>query len=110
MGSPPRRNGMFNFKSFITVGTLLLASSAFAQNNPPPPPGPPPGECTGGLCGSPNQSGGGCGCGCGCSILINFTDQGDTYQYADDFDDDAIEDDFDNCPFTFNSTQVDADG
>jgi MYXO-CTERM domain-containing protein len=100
---------MFNFKSFITVGTMLLASSAFAQNNNKPPP-PPPGECTGGLCGAPNQSGGGCGCGCGCSILINFTDQGDTYQYADDFDDDAIEDDFDNCPFTFNSTQIDSDG
>ena len=22
-------------------------------------------ECDGGLCGTPNQSGGGCGCGCG---------------------------------------------
>jgi MYXO-CTERM domain-containing protein len=68
------------------------------------------GECTGGLCGTPNQSGGGCGCGCGCSILIAFTDQGDTYQYADDFDDDGIEDDQDNCPFTFNPDQADSDG
>lgn len=99
---------MFNFKSVLVAGTFLFAGlvapPAAAQD------APPGGECTGGLCGSPNQSGGGCGCGCGCSILINFTDQGDTYQYADDFDDDAIEDDFDNCPFTFNSTQVDVDG
>lgn len=83
--------------------TLLgTATSSNAQT--------PNGECSGGLCGAPNQSGGGCGCGCGCSILINFTDQGDTYQYADDFDDDGIEDDFDNCPFTFNPDQGDGDG
>ena len=86
---------------FVVSTVLLMAGGAYAQDD---------GECSGGLCGAPNQTGGGCGCGCGCSILINFTDQGDTYQYADDFDDDAIEDDFDNCPFTFNSTQLDGDG
>ena len=42
-------------------------------------------------CGTPEQSGGGgCGCGGG-SILVNNTDLGDTYQYADDYDDDGIE-------------------
>ncbi|OGQ17786.1 MAG: hypothetical protein A2138_02965 [Deltaproteobacteria bacterium RBG_16_71_12] len=86
---------------FTVFATMTLSLAAFAQDN---------GECTGGLCGTPEQSGGGCGCGCGCSILIAFTDQGDTYQYADDFDDDGIEDDFDNCPFAFNPTQLDGDG
>jgi len=68
-----------------------------------------PGECSGGLCGTPNESGGGCGCGCG-SILIANTDMGDTYQYADDYDEDGLEDDFDNCPFVPNRDQVDNDG
>ena len=46
----------------------------------------PDAECSGGACGTPKQSGGGgCGCGGG-SILINNTDLGDTYQYADDFE------------------------
>jgi len=101
-------------KLFTIIATvLLLAGNALAagggnnqgQNN-----NNQGGECTGGLCGTPNQSGGGCGCGCGCSILVAFTDQGDTYQYADDFDDDGIEDDFDNCPFAFNPDQGDGDG
>ncbi len=74
----------------------------------------PNGECTGSstdpACGAPDQSGGGgCGCGGG-SILINFTDQGDSYQYADDYDDDAWEDNSDNCPFETNADQVDGDG
>lgn len=86
--------------------STLFATAAFAQGNA----GDQQGECTGGLCGTPNQSGGGCGCGCGCSILINQTDIGDTYQYADDYDDDGWEDDFDNCPFANNGDQVDADG
>lgn len=68
-----------------------------------------PGECTGGLCGTPEESGGGCGCGCG-SILIANTDMGDTYQYADDYDEDGLEDDFDNCPFVPNRDQADHDG
>jgi hypothetical protein len=66
-------------------------------------------ECNGGLCGTPNQSGGGCGCGCG-SVLVAMTDRGDTYQFADDFDGDGIEDEFDNCPFMGNYAQADADG
>ncbi len=68
-----------------------------------------PGECTGSMCGTPDESGGGCGCGCG-SILIANTDLGDTYQYADDCDDDGIEDDYDNCPFAANLNQADGDG
>ena len=68
------------------------------------------GECSGGLCGTPDQSGGGgCGCGGG-SILIANTDEGDTYQYADDYDEDGLEDDYDNCPFAANNSQVDSDG
>ena len=76
------------------------------------------GECSGGLCGTPNQTGGapcvdgncaGGGCGGG-SILIANTDEGDTYQYADDYDEDGIEDDFDNCPFANNKSQIDTDG
>ncbi|MDP2342392.1 MAG: thrombospondin type 3 repeat-containing protein [Deltaproteobacteria bacterium] len=72
------------------------------------------GECTGSsndpACGAPEQSGGGgCGCGGG-SILVAFTDQGDSYQYADDFDDDGFEDNSDNAPFDFNPDQLDTDG
>jgi hypothetical protein len=65
-----------------------------------------------GQCGTPEQSGGGCGCGCGCgcSILVNNTDLGDTYQYSDDYDDDGLEDPFDNCAFAMNPDQADADG
>ncbi len=70
---------------------------------------PLPGECTGQLCGTPDESGGGCGCGCG-SILIANTDLGQTYQYADDYDEDGIEDDYDNCPFLPNLGQGDRDG
>ncbi len=63
-----------------------------------------------GQCGTPNQSGGGgCGCGGG-SILVNNTDLGDTYQYADDYDDDGIEDPFDNCVRVRNVDQTDGDG
>lgn len=83
------------------VLALIAAPASLAQN--------PGGECSDSLCGAPEQSGGG-GCGCGGSILINYTDQGDTYQYADDFDDDAIEDAFDNCAFAFNPDQLDTDG
>ncbi|MBN2498572.1 MAG: thrombospondin type 3 repeat-containing protein [Deltaproteobacteria bacterium] len=87
----------------LTGLLLVIAVPAWAQA---------PGECSGGLCGTPDESGGGgCGCGCGCgSILIANTDLGDTYQYADDYDEDGIEDDFDNCPFSENRGQDDADG
>ncbi len=61
-------------------------------------------------CGTPQQSGGGGGGGGGGSILINNTDLGDTYQYADDYDDDGVEDPYDNCPWVANPDQVDDDG
>jgi uncharacterized protein (TIGR03382 family) len=93
-----------NISAFAAVAFFATAAAAQDNNNNDG------GECTGGLCGTPDQSGGGCGCGCGCSILIAYTDQGDTYQYADDFDDDGIEDNFDNCPFVFNPDQADGDG
>jgi hypothetical protein len=60
-----------------------------------------------GDCGTPNQSGGGGGGG---SILIANTDLGDTYQNADDYDDDGIEDSFDNCIRQPNTDQFDRDG
>jgi hypothetical protein len=87
----------------LAAMALFIAVPAMAQDDAAP------GECSGGLCGTPDESGGGCGCGCG-SILIANTDLGDTYQYADDYDEDGIEDDFDNCPFLANRDQVDADG
>ena len=91
---------------FATVSTLVLAAQPLLAQ------APPSGECTGDstdpACGAPEQSGGGCGCGGG-SILINYTDQGDSYQYADDFDDDGVEDGQDNAPFDFNPDQLDSD-
>ena len=72
---------------------------------------PPSFECDNnhGTCGTPNMSGGGGGGGGG-SVLIAFTDLGDTYQHADDFDDDGIEDPQDNCPRIRNMDQLDQDG
>jgi len=97
---------------FVTLAIFTLAlfspSLAFAQGG---------GECPNGLCGTPNQSGGAgggscvagiCSGGCG-SVLVAMTDRGDTYQFADDFDGDGIEDEFDNCPFVTNYAQVDTD-
>jgi hypothetical protein len=83
---------------------FLFAGNTNAQDDPPY-------ECDDnfGECGTPQQSGGGGGGGGG-SILINNTDLGDTYQYADDYDDDGIEDPFDNCPFEANPIQADDDG
>jgi len=63
-----------------------------------------------GECGTPEQSGGGCGCGCGGSILVANTDLGDTYQDADDYDNDGHEDPYDNCVRYYNPDQGDADG
>ena len=60
-----------------------------------------------GDCGTPSQSGGGAGEG---SVLIANTDLGDTYQNADDFDDDGIEDSSDNCMRVSNPDQLDRDG
>ena len=59
-------------------------------------------------CGTPDQSGGGGG-GKG-SVLIANTDLGDTYQNADDYDDDGIEDSYDNCMRYPNPDQLDMDG
>jgi hypothetical protein len=59
-------------------------------------------------CGTPEQSGGGGG-GKG-SILIANTDLGDSYQHADDFDDDGVEDPSDNCMRMPNPDQTDRDG
>jgi MYXO-CTERM domain-containing protein len=96
---------MSNKLLLSTLGLMLAAAPAWAQDS-----GDNQGECSGGLCGTPDQSGGGgCGCGGG-SILINNTDIGDTYQYSDDYDNDGFEDDFDNCPFASNADQADTDG
>jgi len=91
------------FLAALAAMALFVSSTAYAQSNGA-------GECSGGACGTPDQSGGGgCGCGGG-SILINNTDEGDTYQYADDYDEDGYEDDTDNCPFIANKSQLDTDG
>lgn len=58
-------------------------------------------------CGTPEQSGGGGG-GKG-SIRIANTDLGDSYQHADDYDDDGIEDSSDNCMRYPNPYQLDYD-
>jgi hypothetical protein len=91
------------FGVIALVAVLAIPATAEAQSY----------ECDNryGECGTPEQSGGGgCGCGCGCSILVNNTDLGDTYQYADDYDDDGIEDPYDSCPFEINPDQADTDG
>ncbi len=94
--------------SVMLVGgvALALAPNARAASNDPP------FECDDqfGQCGTPNQSGGGGGGGGGGSILINNTDLGDTYQNADDYDDDGVEDPFDNCVRADNVDQGDSDG
>jgi len=86
--------------ALLGMGIFVTAGTAWASA----------GECSGGACGTPQTSGGGCGCGGGGSILINNTDTGDTYQFADDFDEDGREDDVDNCPFMTNKDQLDSDG
>ncbi|MBI5525779.1 MAG: thrombospondin type 3 repeat-containing protein [Deltaproteobacteria bacterium] len=88
----------------VLLGLVLLPMAAPGQENPPY-------ECDDafGQCGTPEQSGGGGGGGGG-SILVNNTDLGDTYQYADDYDDDGLEDPYDNCPRVKNVDQADGDG
>ncbi|OGQ85617.1 MAG: hypothetical protein A2289_01670 [Deltaproteobacteria bacterium RIFOXYA12_FULL_58_15] len=90
---------LVNILGAIAFAVAFIPVSAMAQGA----------ECTGGMCGTPDQSGGGCGCGCG-SVLVAMTDRGDTYQFADDFDGDGIEDEFDNCAFVSNYAQADSDG
>ncbi len=75
-----------------------------------------------GSCGVPDQSGGSADCVCtedgecvcngggGTSILVANTDLGDTYQNADDYDNDGWEDPYDNCVRFHNPEQADADG
>lgn len=94
--------------SYLRLVVALFAATAFpvvagAQDAPF--------ECDNnfGDCGTPNMSGGGGGGGGG-AVLINNTDLGDTYQRADDFDDDGIEDNSDNCPRVRNAEQHDRDG
>ena len=89
--------------STVALGFLFVATPAYAQTGQP-------GECAGGQCGTPNNNGGGCGCGCGGSILVDYTDVGNTYEQSDDSDHDGIDDDLDNCPFTPNPDQLDTDG
>ena len=79
------------------IALVVSVPQAYAQE----------GECTGGLCGTPDESGG--GSSGGGSVLIANTDQGDTSQYADDYDEDGLEDDFDNCPWEANPEQLDRD-
>lgn len=59
-----------------------------------------------GDCGTPSQSGGEGGGG---AVLIANTDLGDTYQNADDYDDDGVEDPADNCLRVSNPDQFDRD-
>lgn len=72
----------------------------------------PPFECDNrfGPCGTPDMSGGGGGGGGGAGLLIAGTDLGVTYQSADDWDNDGLEDNYDNCPNFFNRDQIDQDG
>ncbi|MCP4199793.1 MAG: thrombospondin [Proteobacteria bacterium] len=99
------KDRVFILVAIVSMLTIMLwAGAASAQDNPPY-------ECDDlfGSCGTPQQSGGGGGGGGG-AILVNNTDLGDTYQYADDYDDDGIEDPYDNCPFVRNIDQADDDG
>jgi len=50
------------FVMMVAVVAVFVAGPAMAQA---------PGECTGGLCGTPDESGGGCGCGCGRSTTLS---------------------------------------
>ncbi len=93
------------FRNTVALfAATLLPLSAYGQDAPPY-------ECDDnfGQCGTPNQSGGGGGGGGG-AILVNNTDLGDTYQRADDYDDDGLEDPYDNCPRIRNVDQIDSDG
>ena len=79
---------------FICINNLSYGQSYECDNNF-------------GDCGTPDQSGGGGGGG---ALLIANTDLGDSYQHADDYDDDGIEDPSDNCMRYPNPSQLDRDG
>ena len=88
------------------AASLTLSLSAYAQDDNQA----APFECDNNFdqCGTPEVSGG--GNNGGGSILIANTDLGDSYQHGDDFDDDGIEDNYDNCPRVPNREQFDGDG
>lgn len=90
-------------KMLKNIIAILVATSTYALATAPL-------ECDDnfGQCGTPEMSGGG-NAGGG-AILINNSDLGDTYQRADDYDDDGVEDPYDNCPRTRNLDQFDSDG
>jgi MYXO-CTERM domain-containing protein len=95
-------------KRFLVVFAVVVAALCFATANTAY--AQAAGECSSGFCGTPRDvGGGGCGCGGG-SILINNTDMGETYSTSDDYDNDGLEDDFDNCPWVANTDQADSDG
>lgn len=58
---------------------------------------------------APGTPGGGQGGGSG-SVLLDGTDLGESYQFADDYDNDGVEDGSDNCPSVMDATQADTDG
>lgn len=104
-----------SLSTLAALAIALCASQARAQDSNPSGEGTeaPPFECDNnfGTCGTPEMSGGGGGGGGGGgSVLIANTDLGDTYQNADDYDDDGIEDPQDNCVRVRNMDQVDRDG
>jgi len=96
------RTTRFGIALIPALALGFMATPAQAQSQP--------GECAGGACGTPNNNGGGCGCGCGGSILVNYTDIGQTYEQSDDSDHDGIDDSLDNCPYVANPNQADGDG
>ena len=100
---------MIWMRKAMTLGVALALTGAPALVQAQSRPGF---ECDNrfGDCGTPNMSGGGGGGGGGGSILIANTDLGDTYQFADDYDNDGIEDPSDNCPRWNNLDQLDTDG
>ena len=87
----------------LVIALLMLPMVVMGQDAPI--------ECDNnyGECGTPEMSGGG-NAGGGGSILIANSDLGDTYQSADDYDDDGVEDSYDNCPRKPNREQFDSDG
>ncbi|MEM1347222.1 MAG: thrombospondin type 3 repeat-containing protein [Myxococcota bacterium] len=90
--------------TLVGVGLLSMGSVASAQSTPAF-------ECDSqyGDCGTPEMSGGG-GAARGGAILIAQKDHGESYQFADDRDDDGVEDNSDNCPGIPNLDQGNADG
>jgi len=91
----------------LSLGLFGLTSTATAQNGEDDDP-----ECDSrfeeeGECGTPNQSGGGAA---NSSVLVNRTDRGETYQFGDDYDNDGVEDNLDNCVRDSNPDQLEADG